>query len=179
MALNKREKLLLGVTVSGLFIGGSYLVFMPLIRNWQTLGSKLYTKQKELNGITATISRQPDWQRQYTELRESLGQKSERFQQISDVLKKIEDAGTSSGALFTARRPMQPIEKDVYRELPVQCAFEATTESLVKFLHGLHSGSGFMNVEQLQVSSKPENPGILRCDIQIRALVGKSEGARS
>jgi Tfp pilus assembly protein PilO len=173
--INKREKILLGITLSALLVGGSYLLLTPLIRKWETLGGKLSTKHKELDGMNATVSRQPDWQAQYTKLRENLGQKSERFQQISDVLKKIEDVGTTSGVLFTARRPMQPIEKDVYRELPVQCSFESTIESLVKFLHGLQSGSGFMNVEQLQVSSKPENPGILRCDIQIRALVGKSE----
>ncbi len=30
-----------------------------------------------------------------------------------------------------------------------------------------------MSVEQLTLSPRPENPGILRCEIQVRALAGK------
>ena len=69
---------------------------------------------------------------------------------------------------------MPAVEKDVYRELPVQCTFEATIDSLVKFLHGIQSGAGFMSVEQLQVAGRPDNPSILRCDIHVRALASKT-----
>jgi hypothetical protein len=40
----------------------------------------------------------------------------------------------------------------------------------VKFLFALQTGAGFMSVEQLTLSPRPENPGILRCEIQVRAF---------
>jgi hypothetical protein len=36
-----------------------------------------------------------------------------------------------------------------------------------------------MSIEQLQVSPRPENPGILRCDIQVRALATKQGNPKS
>jgi len=70
-------------------------------------------------------------------------------------------------------------DKGVYRVLPVQCTVEATTESLVKFLFALQTGAGFMSVEQLTLSPRPENPGILRCEIQVRALSVKQGSTNS
>jgi Tfp pilus assembly protein PilO len=108
-----------------------------------------------------------------------LGEHTESFQETSDVLKKIEEVATSSGVQITSRRTLMEEDKGVYRVLPVQCAVEATTDSLVKFLFALQTGAGFMSVEQLQVSPRPENTGILRCDIQVRALAAKAGGAHS
>ena len=179
MKINKRERTLLVVTVILIFLGVNYFLLLPLARNWGGLGLRLKNERRELAAMKETIQRKPGWQAEYDKLKEGLGQRSERFQQTSDVLKRIEEVGSSSGILITARRPMPVVEKDVYRELPVQCTFEATTESLTKFLFALQTGSGLMSVEQISVSPRPENPGILRCDIQVRALAGKSEAPAS
>jgi Tfp pilus assembly protein PilO len=174
MALNKRERTLLIATIAAAVVAGNYLAIAPLLRSWQSIGRKLITQRRELEGVKATIAHEPEWQQQYTALGHSLKQ-SESFEQTSDVLKKIEEVGATSGILIQSRRPMRAEDKDVYRELPVQCTFESTAESLVKFLYGLQTASGFMRVESLNVTAKPDNPSILRCDIQIRALAAKSE----
>jgi Tfp pilus assembly protein PilO len=176
MALNKRERVLLVTTITLLAIGGNFFLVSPLAKNWTALKRGLTNQRRELAAMQATIQRKSDWQREYDKLRHGLGQRTQRFQQPSDVLKKIEDVGTASGVVITARRPMTPVERDVYRELPVQCTIEAKTESLVKFLYELQTGSGLISIEQIQVTQQPNN--ILRCDIQIRALSSKSE-ARS
>ena len=175
MALKKREQLLLGVTVAVVVVGANYLLAAPLSRKWTGLEKQLKDRQETLAVIKATLLREPAWQAEYDQLRQRVGQTTQQFQQTSDVLKKIEEVGAATGIIISNRRPMPAVEKDVYRELPVQCTFEATIDSLVKFLHGIQSGAGFMSVESLQISGKPDNPSILRCDIQIRALAGKSE----
>ena len=109
----------------------------------------------------------------------SLGQKSQTFQQASDVRDKLENVASTSGVLIKDRRFMQPVEKDTYRELTVQCNFESTIVTLVKFLYGLQTSSGFMSVEELQVTPQPDNPTVLRCSIRLQALTGKSGSLKS
>lgn len=176
MALNKRERFLLVTTIGAVVVGGTYLLASPLTRSWRSINSELETRRKELGMVNSTIARKPGWQQEYDQLRASVRQGTERFNMTSDVLKKIEDVGTAAGVIIVSRRPLPVVDKEVYRELPVQCSIETTLDSLVKFLHALQTGSGLMNVEQLQVLPKPDNPTILRCEIQIRALAGQSEG---
>jgi Tfp pilus assembly protein PilO len=175
MTLNKREKMLVGVTISVVVIGGHYLLVSPLSKRWDDLNNRLRTKTQELELQKATLERQPQWKKDYDELRAKVGaQTSDQFRQTSDVIKKIQEVAGNTGIMISNIRPLSTAEKGVYRELPVQCAFEANTDSLVKFLHGLQTSSGFMSVEELRVSGKPDNPSVLRCDIQVRALAGKS-----
>jgi Tfp pilus assembly protein PilO len=174
MALNKRERILLGVTIGSLVVGVSYLLISPLTKAWTSLQRDTTTQQGELRMITATIERKSGWQREYDALRGSLG-KTSKFASPTDVLKKVQEVGTAAGVQIINSSELHSVEKDVYRELPVKCTFEATTESLVKFLHALQTGAGLMSVEQLQVTPRTDNSCILRCDIQVRALSGKTE----
>ena len=177
MALNKRERILLVTTVGSLVVGVSYLLISPLTRTWTSLRRDMTSQQGELKMIQATIKHAPEWQKQYDALRGSLGNTRERFASPTDVLKKVQEVGTSTGVLIINSSELRSVEKDVYRELPVKCTIEATTESLVKFLHALQTGAGLMSVEQLQITPRTDNSCILRCDIQIRALSGKMEGS--
>ena len=179
MKITKRESTLLTVTIAAIALGVNYFLVIPLARSWGETTRKLASQQRELVAMKAVIQRQPQWQKEYDELKQSLGQKSERFQQVSDVFRKIEQVASSSGVIINSRRSLPEEDRGVYRVLPVQCTLDATTEPLVKFLFGLQTGAGFMSVEQLRVSPKPDNPSILRCDIQVRALASKSEGSRS
>ena len=174
MALNKRERVLLGTIITLTVVGGNYVLLAKLTNSWQTIRGQLTASRKELEVIQATLQREPEWKKEFDELRRNLGQQSAQFQQTSDVLKKLEEVSNASGVLIKDRRTMQAVEKDVYRELPVQCNFEATIETLVKFLHGLQTSSGFMSVEEFQVAAQPDNPSILRCSIRLQALTGKS-----
>ena len=173
MKITKRERGLFAITITVIVIVINYMLVIPLLRSWHDMGASLKTQQQQLTVIEATIEHEPQWRKQYDELRQGLGQRTESFQQISDVLKKIEEVATGSGVQVTSRRPMLEEDKGVYRVLPVQCAIEASTDSLVKFLFALQTGAGFVSVEQLQISPRPENPGILRCDVQVRALAAK------
>ena len=179
MALNRREKILVSVTVAVVVLGGNYLLFTPLRTRWKKLSDDIINQGKTLEAMKSTLDLAPGWQNKYEELQHKVNQTGSQFEQASDVLKKIEEVGSSTGVLFINRRQLPPVEKNFLRELPVQCSFEATTESLVKLLHGLQSSSGFICVDQLQVAPKPDNPGILRCDIQIRALSGRAEKTTS
>jgi Tfp pilus assembly protein PilO len=179
MALNKREQILLVSVIAILFIGGNWILLAPAVRDWHSINTQLKNKQREFQSMKGIVEKeQPKWKLEYEELSASL-QSRERFDQTSDVLKKIEEVAANVGISFSTRKPLPVVEKEVYRELPVQCTFEATVESLVKFLHSLQTSSGFMSVESLQVTPRADNPSILRGDIQVRALAGKSERGKS
>src|SRR5437870_1212436 len=174
MALNKRERNLLIITITAIVLGLNYLLVSPLFGKWRSLRGQLTTRRRELDGIQATVARAPEWRQAYEKLRHDL-KSSVTFDAPSDVLKKIEEVGGSAGILIRDRRMLRTEVKDVYRELPVQCRFESTTESLVKFLFGVQNAAGFMTVESLNVTAKPDNSNILTCDTQIRALATAPE----
>jgi len=179
MALSKREQALAILTVVVLVSVGSWLLFLPLWRAWQRFGTERHVAQRELEAYRATIAQEPEWQAEYDRLRAQLGQKMEQFEQTSEVLKKIEEVGAAAGVVISQRRELTKTDRGVYRELPVQCRVEATTEALVKFLYALRTGSGFVSVEQLQVVTQSGNSSVLRCDFVIHALAGKSEKPES
>ena len=179
MKITKRERLLFAITLGAIVMGVNFLLVLPLKRSWSETGNKLNRQRRERSAMKSTIDHLPQWKKEYDELKKSLGQQSEQFQKTSDVLTKINQVATSSGVIVTSRTTLNEEDKGVYRVLPVRCSIEATTEPLVKFLFALQTGAGFMSVEQLRVTPRPENPSILRCDIQVRALAGKSEGTRS
>jgi Tfp pilus assembly protein PilO len=179
MAVTKRERNLLGITITVIVLVVNVFVVRPLFRNWRSAGDRLKTQQQELGLMEATIDHEKQWQTQYDELKQSLGQRAESFQQSSDVGKKILDVAKSSGVQITSSRPMLEEDKGVYRVLPEQLALEATTDTLVRFLFELQTAAGFISVEQLQVTPRTENQSILRCDIQVRALAAKPVGAKS
>jgi Tfp pilus assembly protein PilO len=176
MALSKREQKLLTATVVILAVGASYAILAPLLKGWGRAGRSLTAQRRELGVMKSIVQRQPAWEEEYAQLRASLNQAPQRFNAASDVLKKIEEVGAGSGVIISARRSRKEEDRGVYMELPVDCTVEATTESLVRFLYALQTAAGFMRVEQLQVSPKPDNPALLRCDIQVRALSVKAEG---
>lgn len=173
MKITKRERGLLTITLTVIALGINYILVVPLLRTRGDTIARLKTQRDQLRLMQETIKRKPDWQKQYDELRQGLGKKTEPFQLGSDVEKKIVEVATSSGVQLTSRRSMTVEDKGVYRVFPVQCGVEATTDSLVHFLFSLQTAAGFMSVEQLQVAPKPENPNILRCDILVRALTSK------
>lgn len=172
MAISKRERQLLWITITTVVVGVNVFLISPLLSRWQGSKMDLSAKRRELATVQVTIARAPEWRRSYEKMGRDLKQ-AERFESATDVIKKVDAVGGAAGILTQSKRPLKEEEHDVYREWAVQYYFEATTEPLVKFLHGLQTSSGFMTVEQLNVTTRPDNSGILRGDIQIRALVAK------
>jgi len=175
MTANPRERTLVLLTTLVIVSIGTYVFGGWLFQGFQSARRKTALQQRELEGMHTTIARQPEWQQQYDQLRQRLGKSTEQFDQTSDVLKKIEEMSAQSGIIISARKPLPANDRDLYRELPVECSFEANLESLVRFLVALSSSANLMSVQQLRIAPRLDKPAILRCEIQIRALAGKTE----
>ncbi len=178
MAINKRERRLLITTITLVVLGVNYFLATQLIAKWRPLRAQVASKRRELEGMQAMIAHKAEWQKSFDDLKHNLKQ-GQTFESANDVSKKIQEVGGDAGILIQSSRPLKEESKDVYRELPVQCQFEADVASLVTFLWGLQSASGFMTVETLNVAAKTENSSVLRCDIQVRALAATKEKPRS
>ena len=172
MALNKRELKLLMLTITTVMVGVNLFLFPALLARWQKLGRDLNDRRRELTTAEATIAHAPEWRRSYDALGRNLKQ-AERFATPTDVIKKVDEVVSATGILTQSKQTLKEEERDVYHEWPVQYKFAATVESLVKFLYGLQTSSGFMTVEQLDVTTRSDNSGSLNCVIQIRALTAK------
>ena len=172
MALNKRELKLLLITITTVVVGVNLFLFPSLLAHWQKLDRDLNDRRRELTIADATIAHAPEWRRNYDALGRNLKQ-AERFATPTDVIKKVDEVVAATGILTQSKQTLKEEERDMYHEWPVQYKFAATVESLAKFLYGLQTSSGFMTVEQLDVTTRPDNSGSLSCVIQIRALTAK------
>ena len=169
---------MLVTTISLTALGINYVLLMPLTGRWASVRDQLASKGRDLKEAEAIIQRAPQWHKEYDELRGKAAQQT-GFQMVSDVGNKIEELRSNSGVLIKSTRNMSVVEKDMYRELPVQCSFDATQEGLVKFLFAIQTSPQFMSIEELQVTPQSGNTQLLRCNMRILALMGKSGGAKS
>lgn len=178
MTLNQREQILVGAVAGLALLFGTWAAGVALAGRWQEQTRKIASRQRELASMQAAIQSRPQWLARTEELRQGL-RRQQRFEQMSDLLKQIEEIGKTAAVVISARRPMPPVEHGNYRELAVQCSFEASIQSLVQFLFSLQTETGLIHVEQLQLAPRPDNISILRGDIQLRALIDRSGKASS
>ena len=174
MKLSQRERYLLYATILVGVILVSWLLLLPLVRSCRSLGDQRLALQQQLEQYEATVARKPLWQQEYEALRGNLGERTEQYEQMSEVLQKIEEVAKASGVNLTTRSGLSPKDRGVFVEFPASCRLEATTESLVRFLFALRTGSGFVSVQKLDITAQPKS-NVLTCDIEIRALAGKSK----
>ena len=175
MALNKRERNLLIITVAVAAVILNWFLIAKLAPRWRTVSAELANRRAEQKMVSETIGMEPTWRAEYSKLHGSFASSSEHFDRASDVLKKIDALGSVSGVNILAKRQLDERNEGAIRELPVTSNFEANTEGLVRFLYNIQTSAGFMSVEQLQVTPRPDNSSVLRCDIQIRALSSRGD----
>jgi Tfp pilus assembly protein PilO len=178
MTLNQREQTLVGAIAGLAVLFGTWAVGAALAERWKEQSRKIVSRQRELVSIQAAIRNRPQWLAQTEQLRQGL-RRQQRFEQMSDLLKQVEDTGKTAGVVISARRPLPLVEQGNYRELAVQCSFEAGIQSLVQFLFALQTETGLITVEQLQLAPRPDNISILRGEIQLRALTERGGKASS
>lgn len=176
MTLNPREQMLVGAVAALVVLLATWAGGSALARRWQEQSRKIVSRQRELASMQAAIRNRPQWVARTEALRQGL-RRQQRFEQMSDLLKQIEDIAKTAGVVISARRPMPPVEHGGYRELAVQCSFEAGIQSLVQFLFALQTETGLISVEQLQLAPRPDNITILRGEVQLRALTERGAKA--
>ncbi len=177
MRLNKREQNLLWMVLLLAFGFGNWLLILPLVRSWRDVQSKIGMQQMLRDGMQGVLDRDaPQWRTEYAKLQENLGERASVFVTTADVLKKVEDVGQECGLSVPVKKTLPVIERDVFRELPVQCTIEGSLEGLVKFLHTLQTASGLITVDQIQIfPPRPQEPALLKCDLVVIALASKKE----
>jgi len=173
MTLNRREQILVSVIAGIVVLGATWGVGVALTQRWRDVRDHVSTCRREVMAMRTAINQKSRWQGEVEQLRRGLGRQEHAIEQMSDLLKRIDEVGAASGLVINSRRPQAVAERGAYRELPLQCAFESTTESLVRFLYALQTGASAISVDQLQVAPRPDNPSVLRGEIQLRAFTSR------
>lgn len=176
MVLNKREQTLLWFVVVTVFVAGNWLLVAPLVDNARKREDEIAVQRGTLERIRRIVEEDgPRWRAEYEQLQSSVGERTSVFSNTSDVLKKVEDVGTECGLTVPVKKSLAAVERDVYRELPVQCTLEGSLEAMVRFLYTMQTAAGMVSVEQIQIYPvRPSEPSQLKCDLVVVALASKS-----
>src|SRR5713226_2063498 len=120
MAISSRERRLLTLTIGAIVVGATILLVAPLTKQWRTLSHDLIDRRRERDGIQQTIQRSVEWKTEYDKLRGKVSETPVRYDTPNDVLKKIEELVGPAGVIMIKQTTLAPVEKGIYRELPVQ-----------------------------------------------------------
>jgi Tfp pilus assembly protein PilO len=178
MTLNRREQTLAAAVAGLVLLLVTYGVGAAMAAHGRETSRKITARQRELASVQAAIRSRPEWLAQTEHLRQGL-RRQQHFEKEFDLLKQIEDTSKAAGVSISGRRELLPVDHGNYREMAVQCSFEAGIQSLVQFLFALQTETGLITVEQIQIAPRPDNVSILRGDIQVRAVTERQGKAKT
>ncbi len=174
MKITKRERGILIITVTAIVLGINYFLVVPLLGSWKETGEQLKTKQRILDGMRATIQQKDGWSKEY-DCAQKRAWTTDRALQVrlrcreEDPADRNEFGRSGQCDPPTDGRRQRRLSSDagaVHRRGDHRVACE------ISFCAA--NGRRFMSVEQLTLAPRPENPSILRCEVQVRALSAKT-----
>jgi len=161
-AVTSREKNMLLVTVVLVLYAAAALTFKKQIANWKAAERIYRAAQKKVQDEKDLIAASGEWSQKYGRIRDLMPV----FPYGKDVdthwLNIMDSVAERNGVAISRRQT--GVEKEVgdVFELPIDCKdWEASLESLVKFLYDMSQEGAMLDVRQLTI--RPSNrPGYLK-----------------
>ncbi|MGZ3772464.1 MAG: type 4a pilus biogenesis protein PilO [Pseudobdellovibrionaceae bacterium] len=134
------------------------------------ISGQLQQEQNKKKDTDATL-------RQVKEMKEKVGQLSQKYEQISrrlpstlfsiDINKAIDDFARNAGVSVKAKKPGENIKKAVVEEVPVDVSLEGTYAELAQFTFLVSSSERMARVKNITVSEPESGSKKLKFDGQV------------
>ncbi|MGI6496014.1 MAG: hypothetical protein ACOX5G_07990 [Kiritimatiellia bacterium] len=167
---SNHEKALAGVAVMVVLYAVLLLVLGDRLTPayWNEKGRVRQALSDQRREQRALIGQEPEWRRQFDELRDMMPVfASDR--RVDTYWLGVMDKVASRHGVSIGKRQIgaEIVTGDAY-EMPIVCKdFEATLDSLVRFLYDLHAEGAMLDIRQMYVRPAPNNVGQLRGDFTL------------
>ena len=143
---------------------------------WQQKGATRRTLVEQRNEQRALIAQRDEWNRQYAEVRDMMPVFAEDRRVDTYWLGVMDKVATRHGVSIAKRQIAdEQVTGDAY-EMPITCKdWEASLDSLVRFLYDLHAEGAMLDIRQLYLKPTPNNPGQLRGDFTLYCAYMRGE----
>lgn len=170
-SISKREKTLILLTLLAIF--GSLLysfVVEPLSRNYVQLQQEIQSKRIRLIKNTKLMRDKDIIEKEFEVYGQHLLTKGSNEEEMASVLSEIEKIGKSSGIYLSDVKPQKIRDMGYYKLLLVEIKFQASMQTLSKFIYDLRNSSLLLKVQRLQINIQGGESALLEGLIQISKI---------
>ena len=153
--LKPREKIMLAAAAAAVFclICERTLVQWWFLNRWHDMGKAISVEQENLDFSTVILNMKDEVTAKYAEIEGSLSSIASTSEQIVDMKGEIDDMARSSGLIIGAMADKETKNEEFFDKYYVDIAkFEASIDSLLKFLYEIRISPGMLKVEKLSVT---------------------------
>ena len=169
--ISKREKVLFTLVVLVIVVSLSYaFVVEPLYKKYQDLNQEIELKDVRLKRNNKLIKEHDAINAEFNKYSEQLKIKGSDEEEMASVLSEIEKIGQSAQVYLSDVKPQPIKDRNFYRLLGVEIKFQASMETLTKFIYDLQKSPFLLRVKRLQVNSKGQGSSLLEGTIQINKI---------
>jgi len=171
LLISGREKTLFILVVFVIAVSLSYaFVIEPLYKKYQDLNQEMEFKEVRLKRNNKLIREHDAINAEFNKYSEQLKIKGSDEEEMASVLSEIEKIGQSAQVYLSDVKPQPIKDRDFYRLLGVEVKFQASMETLSKFIYNLQKSPFLLRVKRLQVNSKGQSSNLLEGTIQINKI---------
>jgi hypothetical protein len=165
ISFSKREKCVFIFTI--VFIAAALLcnfIFESGIRKWQALDNEIADRNIRMDKDIRLIERRGDISQEYNRY-------NKYTNNLSMVLRDIEQYADSFGIKTSNIKPSQPIEKGLYEEYIVELQIEGGMSDIIKFLATVIKAPTFAVLKKFDFKLISQNPSVFKGTIMLSKII--------
>lgn len=143
------------------------LLYLPQIARHNELRAQLQSQQQQVRTVEAFALAHPEADKYLSELERRqtmLNKMLPGSPDIGEFVLQVEQAAKETGVLVSQLKPSVPVNKEGYREIPVEILLKGNFFQTAAFLKKLEDGQRFSLVKTLSMQARQS---ILDCKINI------------
>ena len=167
-SVSKREKYIIVITLLVVALSIIYsFVIEPLHKEYARLKQEVVIKQAHLAKNLRLMKEKDIVKEEFKKYGQELKIKGSDEEEMASVLSEIEKIGNSTGVYLSDVKPQKIKDRDFYKIMLVEIKFQASIQTLTKFIYELQNSALLLKVSRLQVDSKGEDSSLLEGVIQV------------
>ncbi len=168
---SKREQSVFVLTVSVIFIILIYIFMIkPAREKWDALQSEVKSADARLLKDIKLLADKDLLEKEYQRYKEYIQKDGPHDQDLSPVLKEIEDNAVACGVKITSIKPKGERKLKNYNKFNVEVICEGRINQLVKFIYDLEGSKKLLKVERLVLTLKGSQSDLLKGTLLIRKI---------
>lgn len=156
--LNKREKIILFVTLGVISLSAAYnFIFEPVLNRYSTLNQEIDGVKAKIKKYLLLLSQKEDIQKKYDKLSSPAFSQGQEKGGLVGILAEIESLAHSSGINILDIRPQTPRSGLTFKEALIELRTEGAMESYLKFIYDIENSLLLLRIKEFQLNSKPNS----------------------
>jgi len=167
-SISKRERTFFAITVLIIAISILYgFVVEPIYKEYENLNQEISSKRLQLTKNLKLLKEKDIVAEEFKQYGQQLKTVGSDEEEMASVLSAIENIGKTSGVYLNDVKPQKVKDTDFYKIMLVEVKFQATSQTLAKFIYELQNSPLLLKVSRLQVNYKGGDSSSLEGTIQV------------